>query len=227
MAQSAYKFSNDIRILQHLKEVEEPFEKNQIGSSAMAYKRNPMRTERMSSLARYVICDALNPAITASTQWFERTLDDSANKRIAVSEAFLAIDAILEIYLNVASGLVVYPKVIEKHIMDELPFMATEVILMEGVKRGGDRQALHEKVRVLSMEAAAQVKQHGKPNDLISRIIKDTTFDMTEEELYDILKPENFIGCAALQVDDFINEVINPVLEANQDVLGIEGDVRV
>ncbi len=226
-AQSAYKFSNDIRILQHLKEVEEPFEKNQIGSSAMAYKRNPMRTERMSSLARYVICDALNPAITASTQWFERTLDDSANKRIAVSEAFLAIDAILEIYLNVASGLVVYPKVIEKHIMDELPFMATEVILMEGVRRGGDRQALHEKVRVLSMEAAAQVKQHGNPNDLISRIIKDATFDMTEEELYNILKPENFIGCAALQVDDFINEVINPVLEANQDVLGIEGDVRV
>ena len=227
VAQSAYKFSNDIRILQHLKEVEEPFEKNQIGSSAMAYKRNPMRTERISSLARYVICDALNPAITASTQWFERTLDDSANKRIAVSEAFLAIDAILEIYLNVASGLVVYPKVIEKHIMDELPFMATEVILMEGVKRGGDRQALHEKVRVLSMEAAAQVKQHGKPNDLISRIIKDATFDMTEEELYDILKPENFIGCAALQVDDFINEIINPMLEANQDVLGIEGDVRV
>ncbi|WP_069997441.1 adenylosuccinate lyase [Cellulosilyticum sp. I15G10I2] len=227
IAQSSYKFSNDIRILQHLKEVEEPFEKNQIGSSAMAYKRNPMRTERISSLARYVICDALNPAITASTQWFERTLDDSANKRIAVSEAFLAIDAILEIYLNVASGLVVYPKVIEKHIMDELPFMATEVILMEGVKRGGDRQELHEKVRVLSMEAGAQVKQHGESNDLIDRIIKDGTFNMTEDELYDILKPENFIGCAALQVDDFISQVIDPIIEANQCILGIDGDVRV
>jgi len=227
VAQSAYKFSNDIRLLQHLKEIEEPFEKNQIGSSAMAYKRNPMRTERISSLARYVICDALNPAITAATQWFERTLDDSANKRIAVAEAFLAIDAILETYLNVASGLVVYPKVIEKHIKDELPFMATEVILMEGVKRGGDRQELHEKIRVLSMEAAAQVKQYGKSNDLIDRIIKDGTFKMTENELYDILKPENFIGCAAMQVDDFINDNINPVIECNKDILGINGDVRV
>ena len=227
IAQSAYKFSNDLRILQSMKEIEEPFEKNQIGSSAMAYKRNPMRTERISSLARYVICDALNPAITAATQWFERTLDDSANKRIAVAEAFLAIDAILETYLNVASGLVVYPKVIEKHIKDELPFMATEVILMEGVKRGGDRQELHEKIRVLSMEAAAQVKQYGKSNDLIDRIIKDGTFKMTENELYDILKPENFIGCAAMQVDDFINDNINPVIECNKDILGINGDVRV
>ena len=227
VAQSAYKFSNDIRILQHLKEIEEPFEKNQIGSSAMAYKRNPMRTERISSLARYVICDTLNPAITASTQWFERTLDDSANKRIAVSEAFLAIDAILEIYLNVASGLVVYPKVIEKHIHDELPFMATEVILMEGVKRGGDRQELHEKVRVLSMEAAAQVKQWGKSNDLIDRIIKDGTFNMTEEELREILKSENFIGCAPMQVDDFIEEMIKPILEKHKALLGISGEVRV
>lgn len=227
VAQSAYKFSNDIRILQHLKEIEEPFEKNQIGSSAMAYKRNPMRTERISSLARYVICDTLNPAITASTQWFERTLDDSANKRIAVSEAFLAIDAILEIYMNVADGLVVYPKVIEKHINDELPFMATEVILMEGVKRGGDRQELHERIRVLSMEAAAEVKQNGKNNDLIERILKDETFKMSEEELKSILKPENFIGCAAMQVDDFVNQVINPVLQKNKELLGVTGHVRV
>ena len=227
VAQSAYKFSNDIRILQHLKEIEEPFEKNQIGSSAMAYKRNPMRTERISSLARYVICDTLNPAITASTQWFERTLDDSANKRIAISEAFLAIDAILEIYMNVADGLVVYPKVIEKHINDELPFMATEVILMEGVKRGGDRQKLHERIRVLSMEAAAEVKQNGKNNDLIERILKDESFKMSEEELTSILKPENFIGCAAMQVDDFINQVINPVLQKNKELLGVEGHVRV
>lgn len=227
VAQSAYKFSNDIRILQHLKEIEEPFEKNQIGSSAMAYKRNPMRTERISSLARYVICDTLNPAITASTQWFERTLDDSANKRIAVSEAFLAVDAILEIYMNVADGLVVYPKVIEKHINDELPFMATEVILMEGVKRGGDRQELHERIRVLSMEAAAEVKQNGKSNDLIERILKDDTFKMSESELKAILKPENFIGCAAMQVVDFINEVIKPILEENKALLGAEGHVRV
>ena len=227
VAQSAYKFSNDIRILQHLKEIEEPFEKDQIGSSAMAYKRNPMRTERISSLARYVICDTLNPAITASTQWFERTLDDSANKRIAVAEAFLAIDAILEIYMNVADGLVVYPKVIEKHINDELPFMATEVILMEGVKGGGDRQELHERIRVLSMEAAAEVKQNGKNNDLIERILKDEAFKMSEEELKSILKPENFIGCAAMQVDDFINQVINPVLQKNRELLGVEGHVRV
>ncbi|MBP3889550.1 MAG: adenylosuccinate lyase, partial [Cellulosilyticum sp.] len=227
IAQSAYKFSNDIRILQHLKEIEEPFEKNQIGSSAMAYKRNPMRTERISSLARYVLCDALNPAITASTQWFERTLDDSANKRISISEAFLAVDAILEIYMNVADGLVVYPKVIEKHIMAELPFMATEVILMEGVKRGGDRQELHERIRVLSMEAAAVVKQEGKDNDLIERILKDDYFKMTKEEIYHILKPENFIGCASLQVNDFLENVINPLLEEHKELLGAEGHVRV
>ncbi|MGL4343747.1 MAG: adenylosuccinate lyase [Cellulosilyticaceae bacterium] len=227
VAQSAYKFSNDLRLLQHLKEVEEPFEKNQIGSSAMAYKRNPMRSERMSSLARYVICDALNPAITSSTQWFERTLDDSANKRISVSEAFLAIDAILETYLNVVSGLVVYPKVIEAHIMAELPFMATEVILMEGVKRGGDRQELHEKIRVLSMEAAAVVKQEGKANDLIERIIADGTFGMSADEIYGLLKPENFIGCASMQVVDFVEEVMKPILKANEAVLGREGEVRV
>lgn len=227
IAASAHKMSNDIRLLQHLKEVEEPFEKNQIGSSAMAYKRNPMRSERISSLARYVLCDTLNPAITASTQWFERTLDDSANKRISVSEAFLAVDAILEIYLNVVDGLVVYPKVIHKHIMAELPFMATETILMEGVKRGGDRQELHEKIRVLSMEAAAVVKQEGGDNDLIERIIADGTFNMSADELHHILKPENFIGCASMQVDDFLNEVINPVLEANKDLLGAEGHVRV
>ena len=227
IAQSAYKFSNDIRILQHLKEIEEPFEKNQIGSSAMAYKRNPMRSERISSLARYVLCDTLNPAITASTQWFERTLDDSANKRISVSEAFLAVDAILEIYMNVADGLVVYPKVIHKHIMAELPFMATEVILMEGVKRGGDRQELHERIRVLSMEAAAVVKEEGKENDLIERILKDDHFKMTKEEIYHILKPENFIGCAALQVEDFLNEVIDPVLKQNEKYLGAQGHVRV
>ncbi|MHC1750471.1 MAG: adenylosuccinate lyase [Cellulosilyticaceae bacterium] len=227
IAQSAYKFSNDIRLLQHLKEIEEPFEKQQIGSSAMAYKRNPMRSERISSLARYVICDALNPAITASTQWFERTLDDSANKRIAVSEAFLAVDAILETYLNVVSGLVVYPKVIKQHILNELPFMATETILMEGVKRGGDRQELHEKIRILSMEAGMQVKAEGRENDLIERIIKDGSFRMSEDELMGILDPQNFIGCAAMQVDDFISEVIQPILESNKGVLGIEGNVRV
>lgn len=227
VAQSAYKFSNDIRLLQHLKEIEEPFEKNQIGSSAMAYKRNPMRSERISALSRFVICDALNPAMTSSTQWFERTLDDSANKRLSVSEAFLATDAILETYLNITDGLVVYPKVIATHIQNELPFMATEVILMEGVKRGGDRQELHEKIRVLSMEAAYEVKQNGKPNDLIERILADGTFKMTEEELRSILKPELFIGCASMQVDDFIGEMIQPILDANAEVLGRAGEVRV
>nr|WP_307989450.1 adenylosuccinate lyase [uncultured Niameybacter sp.] len=227
IAQSAYKFSNDIRLLQHLKEIEEPFEKNQIGSSAMAYKRNPMRSERISALARFVLCDALNPAITASTQWFERTLDDSANKRLSVAEGFLAVDAILETYMNVADNLVVYPKVIEAHILSELPFMATEVILMEGVKKGGDRQELHEKIRVLSMEAAKEVKEKGKPNDLIERILSDGTFKITEEELRSILKPENFIGCASMQVDDFIAECVQPILDANKEVLGLAGEVRV
>ncbi|PKM50088.1 MAG: adenylosuccinate lyase [Firmicutes bacterium HGW-Firmicutes-7] len=220
IAQSAYKFSNDIRLLQNLKEIEEPFEKSQIGSSAMAYKRNPMRSERISSLARHVICNALNPAITASTQWFERTLDDSANKRLAIPEAFLAIDAILEIYMNVVDGLVVYPKVINQRIMSELPFMATEVILMEGVRRGGDRQDLHERIRVHSMEAGKLVKEEGLPNDLISRILADDAFKMSKEEVLGILKPENFVGRASEQVEDFINDYIRDVLDANKNILG-------
>ncbi|OON97952.1 MAG: adenylosuccinate lyase [Epulopiscium sp. Nele67-Bin005] len=227
VAQSAYKFSNDMRLLQHLKELEEPFEKNQIGSSAMAYKRNPMRSERMSSLARFVISQPTNTAVTASTQWFERTLDDSANKRLTVAESFLALDAVLETYLNVVSGIVVYPKVIEARIQSELPFMATEVILMEGVKRGGDRQELHEKVRVLSMEAGANVKVEGKHNDLIERIIADGTFNMTKEELEDILDAKKFIGASSMQVEMYLKEVVNPVLEANKAVLGRTGEVRV
>lgn len=213
IAQSAYKFSNDIRLLQSMKEVEEPFEDKQIGSSAMAYKRNPMRSERISSLARYVIVDALNPAITASTQWFERTLDDSANKRISIPEAFLAVDAILNIYINVADGLVVYPKVIEKHLMDELPFMSTEIILMEAVKKGGDRQELHEHIRVHSMEAGKQVKLYGNKNDLIERISEDKAFGMTYDEIMSIMKPSNFVGRSPQQVEEFINEDVKPVLE--------------
>lgn len=227
IAQSAYKFSNDIRLLQNLKEIEEPFEKKQIGSSAMAYKRNPMRSERISSLARHVICNAMNPAITASTQWFERTLDDSANKRLAIPEAFLAVDAILEIYMNVVDGLVVYPKVIRQRIMSELPFMATEVILMEGVMRGGDRQDLHERIRVHSMEAGKKVKEEGLANDLIKRIIEDDAFKMTEEEIMNILKPENFIGRAPEQVEDFINEYIKDILERNKEVLGKTAELSV
>ncbi len=227
IAQSAYKFSNDIRLLQNLKEIEEPFEKSQIGSSAMAYKRNPMRTERISSLARHVICNALNPAITASTQWFERTLDDSANKRLSVPEAFLATDAILEIYMNVVDGLVVYPKVIHQRIMSELPFMATEVILMEGVKRGGDRQELHEQIRIHSMEAGKQVKEEGKPNDLIERILADDHFVMSQEELLILLKPENFIGRAPEQVVDFIKETIQELLDVNSALLGKTAELSV
>lgn len=227
IAQSAYKFSNDIRLLQNLKEIEEPFGKNQIGSSAMAYKRNPMRSERISSLARYVVCNSLNPAITASTQWFERTLDDSANKRIAVPEAFLAVDAILDIMINVLDGLVVYPKVIEQRIMSELPFMATETILMEGVKLGGDRQDLHERIRVHSMEAGKQVKLHGKSNDLIERIMEDDAFGMTEEEIKALLRPENFTGRASEQVDDFLCEYIHPILEQNKAIIGMEVELKV
>lgn len=215
IAQSAYKFSNDIRLLQSLKEIEEPFEEKQIGSSAMAYKRNPMRSERISALARYVIVDALNPAITASTQWFERTLDDSANKRISVSEAFLAVDAILNIYINVSDGLVVYPKVIEKHLLEELPFMATENIMMEAVKRGGDRQELHEKIRVHSMEAGKKVKVEGEKNDLIERIASDEAFGLSLEELKAVLEPKNYIGRSPEQVVDFINDFVKPVLERN------------
>ncbi len=227
IAQSAYKFSNDIRLLQHLKEMEEPFEKNQIGSSAMAYKRNPMRSERIGSLARYVIVDALNPAITASTQWFERTLDDSANKRISVPEAFLAVDAILSIYLNVVDGLVVYPKVIEQHIMNELPFMATENIMMQAVKKGGDRQELHERIRVHSMEAARQVKEFGNQNDLLSRIAADPSFGLTMEELTHILKPSNFIGRAAEQTEEYVTECVQSTIDQYRDLLGITVELNV
>ncbi len=221
IAQSAHKFSNDIRLLQHLKEIEEPFEKTQIGSSAMAYKRNPMRSERIASLSRYVIADVLNPAMTAAEQWFERTLDDSANKRISVPEAFLAVDAILGIYANVASGLVVYPNMINKHIMDELPFMATENIMMEAVKKGGDRQELHEKIRVYSMEAGSVVKNEGKPNDLLSRIVKDPAFGLKEEDLNKMLDPKLYIGRCPEQVDTFLNEAIRPILKAHSDDLKV------
>ena len=212
VAQSAYKFANDIRLLQHLKEMEEPFEKMQIGSSAMAYKRNPMRSERICSLARYVMVDALNPAMTTSTQWFERTLDDSANKRISVAEAFLTVDAILNIYMNVANGLVVYPKVIAQRIQSELPFMATENILMDAVKKGGDRQELHERIRTHSMAAARVVKEEGKPNDLIDRIVADLSFGLTKDEVEKILKPENFIGRSVQQVEEFIAEYVDPAI---------------
>ena len=227
IAQSAHKFSNDIRLLQHLKEIEEPFEKHQIGSSAMAYKRNPMRTERMAALANYVISDTLNPAMTASTQWFERTLDDSANRRISISEAFLATDAILELYLNVADGLVVYPKVIEKHLLAELPFMATENIMMDAVKAGGDRQELHEKIRVHSMAAGRVVKEEGGENDLLQRISEDPSFNVSLEQLQKIVKPENYMGRAPLQTTEFIDEVIKPILEENADLLGVEADIYV
>lgn len=227
IAQSAHKFSNDIRLLQHMKEVEEPFEKNQIGSSAMAYKRNPMRSERMAALANYVMSDAMNPQLTAATQWFERTLDDSANKRISVSEAFLATDSILELYINVSSGLVVYPKVIEAHLMAELPFMATENILMDAVKAGGDRQELHEKIRTLSMEAGRTVKEEGKPNDLLDRIASDPAFNISKEDLQKVMKPENYIGRAAEQTTEFLDQVIKPILSANRDVLGLEAEISV
>ena len=218
IAQSAYKFSNDIRLLQHLKEIEEPFEKNQIGSSAMAYKRNPMRSERIGSLARYVIVDALNPAITASTQWFERTLDDSANKRISVAEAFLAVDAILNIYMNVAGGLVVYPKMIEAHMQRELPFMATENIMMSAVKKGGDRQVLHERIRIHSMAAASEVKIKGAQNDLIQRIANDPLFQMEEQEIQEILNPINFVGRAPQQTEEFIAQYVQPLLDSAGDL---------
>ncbi len=227
IAQSAHKFSNDIRLLQHMKEVEEPFEKHQIGSSAMAYKRNPMRSERMASLANYVISDAMNPQLTAATQWFERTLDDSANKRISVSEAFLATDSILELYINISEGLVVYPKVIEAHLMAELPFMATENILMDAVKAGGDRQELHERIRELSMEAGKTVKEEGKPNDLLDRIAADPAFNISKEALQKVMKPENYIGRSAEQTLEFLDGVIKPVLSANRDVLGVEAEINV
>ena len=213
IAQSAAKFSNDIRLLQHLKEVEEPFEKNQIGSSAMAYKRNPMRSERIASLARYVMADAVNPALTEAAQWFERTLDDSANKRLSIPEAFLAVDGILNLYANVADGLVVYPKVIEQHLLKELPFMATENIMMDAVKRGGNRQELHERIRVHSMAAGKVVKEEGGDNDLLERIAADPIFGVTLEELREILKPEKYVGRAPKQTEEFLAECVAPVLE--------------
>ncbi len=227
IASSAHKFSNDIRLLQHLKEVEEPFEKNQIGSSAMAYKRNPMRSERIASLANYVMADALNPAITAATQWFERTLDDSANKRISVPEAFLAIDGILDLYLNVVDGLVVYPKVIEKRLMSELPFMATENIMMDAVKAGGDRQELHEKIRTLSMEAGRNVKEKGLDNNLLELIAADPSFNLTIDELKKTMDPSKYTGRSKEQVEEFLSEVINPILEANKDLLGLTAQINV
>ena len=227
IAASAHKFSNDIRLLQHLKEVEEPFEKNQIGSSAMAYKRNPMRSERIASLARYVMIDALNPAITSATQWFERTLDDSANKRLSIPEAFLAVDGILDLYLNVVDGLVVYPKVIEKRLMSELPFMATENIMMDAVKAGGDRQELHEKIRTLSMEAGKNVKEKGLDNNLLELIAADESFGMSIEDLKACMNPINYVGRSVEQVDEFLSEVINPVLEENKDILGMTAEINV
>ena len=227
IAACAHKFSNDIRLLQHLKEVEEPFEKTQIGSSAMAYKRNPMRSERIASLSRYVMIDALNPAITSATQWFERTLDDSANKRLSVPEGFLAIDGILDLCLNVVDGLVVYPKVIEKRLMSELPFMATENIMMDAVKAGGDRQELHERIRELSMEAGRNVKEKGLDNNLLDLIAADPAFGLNEEELKKTMDPAKYVGRAPLQVENFLKKVVDPVLEANKDVLGMTAEINV
>ena len=227
IAASAHKMSNDIRLLQHLKEVEEPFEKNQIGSSAMAYKRNPMRSERIASLSRYVMVDALNPAITSATQWFERTLDDSANKRLSVPEGFLAIDGILDLCLNVVDGLVVYPKVIYKHFMAEIPFMATENIIMDAVKEGGNRQELHEKIRQLSMEAGKTVKEEGKENNLVDLIAADPAFGLTKEQIEANLKPELYVGRAPRQVEVFLRDVVNPVLDANKSELGVKAEINV
>ena len=227
IAQSASKFANDMRLLAGLKELEEPFEKNQIGSSAMPYKRNPMRCERICALARYVIQTAVNPAVTASVQWFERTLDDSANKRIAVAEAFLAVDAILNIYINVADGIVVYPKVIAQRVKSELPFMASENIMMQAVKRGGDRQQLHEKIRAHAMEAARQVKQLGLENDLISRIAADPSFGLSRREIEEILAPEQYTGRAPEQTEEFVRDKIQPLLEANKAVLGVKPELFV
>ena len=227
IAASAHKFSNDIRLLQHLKEVEEPFEKTQIGSSAMAYKRNPMRSERIASLSRYVMVDALNPAITSATQWFERTLDDSANKRLSVPEGFLAIDGILDLCLNVVDGLVVYPKVIEKRLMSELPFMATENIMMDAVKAGGDRQELHERIRELSMEAGRTVKVEGKENNLLELIAADPAFNLSLEDLKKTMDPAKYVGRAPLQVDNFLKNVVDPILEANKELLGVKAEITV
>ena len=227
IAASAHKMSNDIRLLQHLKEVEEPFEKSQIGSSAMAYKRNPMRSERIASLARFVMVDALNPAITSSVQWFERTLDDSANKRLSIPEAFLAVDGILDLCLNVVDGLVVYDKVITKRLMSELPFMATENSMMDAVKMGGNRQELHEKIRELSMIAGAHVKREGKENNLLSLIAADPAFNMSGEDLEKTMDPAKYVGRAPLQVEKFIEEVIRPILEENKELLGVKAEITV
>ena len=227
IAASAHKMSNDIRLLQHLKEVEEPFEKSQIGSSAMAYKRNPMRSERIASLSRYVMVDALNPAITSATQWFERTLDDSANKRLSIPEGFLAIDGILDLCLNVVDGLVVYPKVIEKHMMAELPFMATENIMMDAVKAGGDRQELHERIRELSMEAGRTVKVEGKDNDLLERIAADPAFNLTIDELRKSMEPSRYVGRAKEQTTIFLTKTVQPVLDAHKDMLGMTAEINV
>lgn len=227
VAQSAYKFSNDLRLLQNMKEMEEPFEKHQIGSSAMAYKRNPMRSERISALARYVIVDALNPAITAGTQWFERTLDDSANKRLSVAEGFLALDGVLNLYMNIAENMVVYDKVIASHVQRELPFMATENIMMEAVKRGKDRQELHENIRVHSMAAAQRVKGEGLDNDLIERIINDDSFGLTRDEILGVIDPAKFVGRAPSQVVEFIDEYINPIIEENKEALKITSEITV
>ena len=227
IAASAHKMSNDIRLLQHLKEIEEPFEKNQIGSSAMAYKRNPMRSERIASLSRYVMIDVLNPAVTSATQWFERTLDDSANKRLSVPEAFLAIDGILDLCLNVVDGLVVYDKVITKHLMAELPFMATENIMMDAVKNGGNRQELHEKIRTLSMQAGKAVKEEGRENPLLELIAADPEFNLTIEELKAAMEPSAYVGRAPLQVTKFLEQVIHPILEKNREELGVTADITV
>ena len=227
IAASAHKMSNDIRLLQHLKEIEEPFEKTQIGSSAMAYKRNPMRSERIASLSRYVMVDAMNPAITSATQWFERTLDDSANKRLSVPEGFLAIDGILDLCLNVVDGLVVYPKVIEKRLMSELPFMATENIMMDAVKAGGDRQELHERIRELSMEAGKTVKVEGKDNNLLELIAADPAFNLSLEDLQKSMDPKKYIGRAKEQTERFVNTVVQPILDSHKDLLGVKAEINV
>lgn len=227
IAQSAHKFTNDLRLLQNLKEIEEPFEKNQIGSSAMAYKRNPMRSERIGALAKYVMSLTTSSAMVASTQWFERTLDDSANKRLTIPQAFLAVDAILLIWNNIMNGIVVYPNRINKHIMEELPFMATEYIIMEEVKAGGDRQEIHEVIRVHSMEASRQVKVEGKENDLIERILNDDSLKLDKSKLKEVLDPKNFIGFAPIQTEEFIKNEVQPILDQNKDLIGLEADLKV
>ncbi|MEE1113987.1 MAG: lyase family protein, partial [Eubacterium sp.] len=227
IAASAHKFSNDIRLLQHLKEVEEPFEKSQIGSSAMAYKRNPMRSERIASLSRYIMIDALNPAMTSAEQWFERTLDDSANKRLSVAEGFLACDGVLDLVMNVVDGLVVYPKVVEKHLLAELPFMATENIMMDAVKAGGDRQELHERIRTLSMEAGKTVKVEGRDNDLLERIAADPAFNLSLDDLKAAMDPAKYTGRSEYQVNKYLKDVIDPLLESHKEMLGMKAEINV